>query len=280
MSPVIPRPVGPTTDWNGSATTTASLPRNRTHVRPYQVIPSPPILTQRPAPAQLSALAPTRTRSTQPATYKKDRSACPIGTPGRGREGWNLCGFVRCIRYGALIQGREAQAIKKAISRAGTIGSARRPVRQSGHVHPVDPLADRPRARRSSSLLPRPCSSSPPAARRVDRQPVGLGRDARRPAPVAALDGRTVDRRPPRRRRAPAPADRCHLRRRRAAGLGASAACKPSRPVARQFIDGTELRTMLTKQFDEDTPPAYLAAQRAAVQGARPHPGRRRACAT
>ena len=37
MSPVIPRPVGPTTDWNGSLTTTASLPRNRTHVRPYQV---------------------------------------------------------------------------------------------------------------------------------------------------------------------------------------------------------------------------------------------------
>jgi hypothetical protein len=36
---------------------------------------------------------------------------------------------------------------------------------------------------------------------------------------------------------------------------------KPSRPVARQFIDGTELRSLLTKEFDEDTPPAYLAAQ-------------------
>jgi hypothetical protein len=35
---------------------------------------------------------------------------------------------------------------------------------------------------------------------------------------------------------------------------------KPSRPVARQFIDGTELRTILTKEFDHDTPPAYVAA--------------------
>src|SRR4029079_8329969 len=49
MSPVIPRPVGPTTDWKGSLTTTASLPRNRTHVRPYQVSSIAPILTQRRA---------------------------------------------------------------------------------------------------------------------------------------------------------------------------------------------------------------------------------------
>ena len=35
---------------------------------------------------------------------------------------------------------------------------------------------------------------------------------------------------------------------------------KPSKPVARQFIDSTELRTLVTKMFDEDTPPAYLAA--------------------
>ncbi len=34
MSPVMPRPVGPTTDWYASATTTASLPLKRTHVRP------------------------------------------------------------------------------------------------------------------------------------------------------------------------------------------------------------------------------------------------------
>jgi len=36
---------------------------------------------------------------------------------------------------------------------------------------------------------------------------------------------------------------------------------KPTRPVARQFIDETELRTLITQQFDHDTPPAYLAAQ-------------------
>src|SRR6188474_364291 len=35
---------------------------------------------------------------------------------------------------------------------------------------------------------------------------------------------------------------------------------KPSRPVQRQFIDKAELRTLMTQQFDKDTPPAYLAA--------------------
>jgi hypothetical protein len=35
---------------------------------------------------------------------------------------------------------------------------------------------------------------------------------------------------------------------------------KPVRPVARQFIDETQLRTLVTQQFDEQNPPAYLAA--------------------
>ena len=35
---------------------------------------------------------------------------------------------------------------------------------------------------------------------------------------------------------------------------------KPSRAVERQLIDATELRAMITKLFDEKTPPAYLAA--------------------
>ena len=34
----------------------------------------------------------------------------------------------------------------------------------------------------------------------------------------------------------------------------------PTHPVLRQFIDETELRTLITQQFDQDTPPAYLAA--------------------
>ena len=34
----------------------------------------------------------------------------------------------------------------------------------------------------------------------------------------------------------------------------------PSRPVERQFITTDELRAMLTQQFDEDSPPAYVAA--------------------
>src|SRR5687768_13101850 len=45
MSAVIPRPVGPTTDWNASATTTASRPFIRTHVCPYHVISIPLILS-------------------------------------------------------------------------------------------------------------------------------------------------------------------------------------------------------------------------------------------
>jgi hypothetical protein len=35
---------------------------------------------------------------------------------------------------------------------------------------------------------------------------------------------------------------------------------KPSHPVQRQVIDTSELRTLMTEQFDQDTPPAYLAA--------------------
>ncbi len=33
----------------------------------------------------------------------------------------------------------------------------------------------------------------------------------------------------------------------------------PKRPVEREFIDSNQLRTMLTDQFDTETPPAYLA---------------------
>jgi hypothetical protein len=35
---------------------------------------------------------------------------------------------------------------------------------------------------------------------------------------------------------------------------------QPKRPVERQLIDEAELRTMITQQFDEETPAAYLAA--------------------
>ena len=35
---------------------------------------------------------------------------------------------------------------------------------------------------------------------------------------------------------------------------------QPTRPVDRQVIDEAELRTILTQEFDEQTPPAYLAA--------------------
>ena len=35
---------------------------------------------------------------------------------------------------------------------------------------------------------------------------------------------------------------------------------KPTRPVDRQIIDESQLRTLITQQFDEETPPAYLAA--------------------
>ncbi len=35
---------------------------------------------------------------------------------------------------------------------------------------------------------------------------------------------------------------------------------QPKRPVARQFIDEAELRTILTDEYDHETPPAYVAA--------------------
>ena len=35
---------------------------------------------------------------------------------------------------------------------------------------------------------------------------------------------------------------------------------KPTRPVDRQIIDESQLRTLITQQFDAETPPAYLAA--------------------
>ncbi len=35
---------------------------------------------------------------------------------------------------------------------------------------------------------------------------------------------------------------------------------QPTHPVLRQVIDEAELRTLITQQFDQDTPPAYLAA--------------------
>ena len=34
---------------------------------------------------------------------------------------------------------------------------------------------------------------------------------------------------------------------------------QPKQPVARQFIDQAELRTLLTQMFDQDTPPSYVA---------------------
>ena len=35
---------------------------------------------------------------------------------------------------------------------------------------------------------------------------------------------------------------------------------KAGRPVERQLISEAELKTMLTKEFDEETPPEYIAA--------------------
>ena len=35
---------------------------------------------------------------------------------------------------------------------------------------------------------------------------------------------------------------------------------KPTRPVDRQVVDESQLRTLITQLFDEETPPAYLAA--------------------
>ncbi|MEA2653034.1 MAG: hypothetical protein QOI37_261, partial [Chloroflexota bacterium] len=42
---------------------------------------------------------------------------------------------------------------------------------------------------------------------------------------------------------------------------------KLAHPVQRQFIDATELRTLLTQQFDQDTPAAYLAGSERLYKG-------------
>ena len=84
--------------------------------------------------------------------------------------------------------------------------------------------------------------------------PVTRGRPHRppRPRPRRPLGQR-------RQARPPAPCRR-HLRPGRATGHRDPRA-QAAKPVARQFIDETELRTIITEQFDQDTPPAYLAAQ-------------------
>ena len=35
---------------------------------------------------------------------------------------------------------------------------------------------------------------------------------------------------------------------------------QPTEPVARRFIDEAELRTLITEEFDADTPPEYVSA--------------------
>ena len=79
---MIPRPVGPTTDWYGSATTTASRPLSRTQVRPYQVSSIGLILTDAAHPR----LNPESPHAAAAPGERETGSACPIGAPGR-REG-------------------------------------------------------------------------------------------------------------------------------------------------------------------------------------------------
>src|SRR4029077_14476340 len=39
------------------------------------------------------------------------------------------------------------------------------------------------------------------------------------------------------------------------------------RPVERRFIDSAELKDLITQEFDQETPPAYLAAQETFYKG-------------
>ena len=94
------------------------------------------------------------------------------------------------------------------------------------------------------------CGPSNPSAQPVrcaPRRPRSHRRPPRHPRPRAVV----------RKRR---PGRRCHLRRGRAAGhRDPRPEAEPTRSQ-RQFIDEAELRTLITQQFDKDTPPAYLAA--------------------
>ena len=229
MSPVIPRPVGPTTDWYGSATTTASLPRSRTHVRPYQVSSIAPILTQPPCtPSHRASRDGTENR--RPAVEAKAEGGrrahlkvrerpgpdnARIGHPGAagcvhkqerpevpaqsappvegGRDGTFWVRPMHTLRE-RLIQGRDANRLRKRHRGRPNPGSPRTRATIPAHVTPSTHPGARAR-RRSSSPLVAPCCSRP-AARRI-RRPVrrlGVSPTGRpRPRRHAALAGRATD---------------------------------------------------------------------------------------
>src|SRR5262245_1938887 len=122
MSAVIPRPVGPTIDWNASATTTASRPRMRTHVCPYQVIS-----TSRFWHTAVAARSPEKERPEAPA-----QSAPPVG----GREDGTSKGSVREKHYADVVQAQDGNRLRNANATPGAATPSDAAARIAGRMHP------------------------------------------------------------------------------------------------------------------------------------------------
>ena len=145
-------------------------------------------------------------------------------------------------------------------------GSRRQPIKKA-----LSRLAEYPSGEPRATIRP---MSQPVAPRRKTPAFGGLaGHRAPWPRPVA-FDSRPP---PPRPRTPPAPTTATSSASGAAPAPSASAdaasiydaveqqviairGLQPTHPVDRQIINEAELRTMITQQFDEDTPPAYLAA--------------------
>ena len=157
----------------------------------------------------------------------------------------------------ALIQGREANRLRKRYRPRRRIGRIRRRTRATipAMSHRPDPLVAASGVARRSLLLRRPRRRRVrPVERAVASPSAASDATPRPPQPTAAPSpsaAAVVERRPGR---------RCHLRRGRGAGRRRSAASSRAARSSASSSTRPSSATMITKQFDEDTPPAYLAA--------------------
>ena len=186
-------------------------------------------------------------------------------------------GFVRCIRYGNPDSGSRREPIKKATSRAAETG--RRGSRATiGRMSPRH-TSRRPRASVLvivvAAVLFAACGSADPSASPSTSASAVTAAPSASPSSVASPSQVTS---PTASGGAPAASgeaatnaiyDAVETQVQALRGLTAV------RPVPRQLITADELRTMFTKQFDEETPPAYLAGGGTLLQGARPDQARR-----
>ena len=154
-----------------------------------------------------------------------------------------------------MIQGRDAQPIKKATSQPPRTDDRvpRATIRAPCH-DPIDPII-RACPRIASLASSSPCSTTACGATHALGQPVGGPH-----AEPGHIDHRTAIRAPSGSASAGASTGADAIYDAVESQVVAIRGLQPKRAVARQLIDEAELRTMLTTEFDKETPPAYLAA--------------------